>query len=108
MNIDLPVIPSSKSKKRKKIDSSIPKWTVFSLCIITVLVVVAITKAILPLLFFGLVLAFIWSQATKPVAHFERDLKPTGKQLNLFYQNQISSKHSKARIEEEKKERRAA
>ncbi len=107
MNIDLPIIPSPKSKKQKKIDSSIPKWAVFSLGIITVLVVVAITKAIVSLLCFGLILAFIWSQATKPVAHFEREPKPTGKQLNLFYQNQINSKHSSTRIKE-KKERRAA
>ncbi len=107
MTIDLPVITFSKSKKKKKVDSTIPKWAVFSLCLITVLVVVAITKVILPLLFFGLLLAFIWSQATKPVAQFDSEKKSTGQQLNLFHQNQIGRKHSKHKIEN-KKESRAA
>ena len=105
MSINLPVIPSSKAKKNKKLGSNIPKWTVFSLGMITVLVVVAILKTILPLLLFGLVLAFIWSQATKPVAHLGKEQKPSGKQLNLFHQNQVIAKHSSDRIE---KERRAA
>tara|TARA_Y100001968_G_C19205822_1_gene642250 strand:+ start:222 stop:539 length:318 start_codon:yes stop_codon:yes gene_type:complete len=103
MTINLPVILSSKTKKNKKLDSSIPKWTVFSLCVITILVVIAIVKAILPLLLFGLVLAFIWSQATKPVAQFEREQKASGKQLNLFNQNQAIGKHSRDRIEKERK-----
>ena len=107
MKINLPVIASPKTKKGVKVDSSFSKWTVFSLCIITILVVVAIIKAILPLLFFGLLLAFIWSQATKPVAQFKKELKPSGQQLNLFYQNQIKSKPSKNSTEE-KKESRAA
>jgi len=102
MAIDLPVIPPSKLKKTKKVDSSIPKWTVFTLCLITVLVVVGITKAIFPLLFFGFILAFIWSQATKPVAQLERDSNQSGKQLNLFYQNQNISRHLKDNIEDEK------
>tara|TARA_Y100001968_G_C19327928_1_gene702725 strand:+ start:685 stop:1008 length:324 start_codon:yes stop_codon:yes gene_type:complete len=107
MSINLPVIPSSKSKKKKNVDSSIPKWAVFSLSLTTILIVVAMTKAILPLLFFGLVLAFIWSQATKPVAHFNRELKPSGKQLNLFNPNHIRGKNSIDKIKD-KKERSAA
>ena len=109
MTIDLPVIPSPQAtkRKRKKLDSSIPKWTVFFLCIVTILVVVSITNTIIPLLFVGLILAFIWSQATKPVAHFERDMQPNGKQLDLFYQNQIINKHSIEKMKD-KKERRAA
>ena len=106
MTIDLPVIPSSKSTKNKA-NSSIPRWTVFSLCLITVLVVVAIIKAILPLLFFGLIMAFIWSQATKPVAHFEREVNPSGKQLNLFYQTQINKKYSSNKVENDKGKRAA-
>ena len=106
MTINLPVIPSSKSTKRKA-NSSTPRWTVFSLCLITILVVVAIIKAILPLLFFGLILAFIWSQATKPVAHFDREIKPSGRQLNLFYQQQINSKYSSNKLENEKGKRAA-
>ena len=107
MTIDLTIIHSFKSKKKPKVNSTIPKWTVFSLCIITVLIVVAITKVILPLLFFGLLLAFIWSQATKPVAKFETDLKPSGKQLNLFYQNKILNQHANNNMED-KKDRKAA
>ncbi len=106
MTIDLPVIPSSKSTKNK-VNSSIPRWTVFSLCLITVLVVVAIIKAILPLLFFGLIMAFIWSQATKPVAHFERELRPSGKQLNLFYQKQVNTKYSSNTVDNKKGKRAA-
>ncbi len=107
MTVDLPIIPSPKERKKHKVDSSIPKWTVFSLCIITVLIVVAITNAILPLLFFGLVLAFIWSQATKPVAQFEKEVKHGGKQLNLFYQNESSAKYLSDRSIN-RKEKRAA
>ena len=107
MTIDLPVISSSKSKKKKKGAIGIPKWTVFSLSLITILLIIAITNAVLPLLFLGLVLAFIWTQATKPVAQFERELNPGGKQLNLFYQNQISNKESRNRIENKTKKRAA-
>ena len=105
MTINLPSIPSSKSEKKKKVNSSIPKWTIFTLCIITVLVVVAIIKTILPLLLFSLVLAFIWSQATKPVAQLEKEQQPSGKQLNLFHQN--GSKPSRDR-RKEREGRRAA
>ena len=107
MTTNLPIITSPKSKKKKKIDSSIPKWTVFSLCIVTILVVIAITKAIIPLLFFGLLIAFIWSQATKPIAEFERAQKTSGKQLNLFHQQQIGNKHTRDRIKDEKESRAA-
>ena len=107
MKINLPVIASPKTKKGVKVDSSFSKWTVFSLCIITTLIVVAIIKAIIPLLFFGLILSFIWSQATKPVAQLEGEKKPSGKQLNLFYQNQISKDHLKNRIKNEKGRRAA-
>ena len=52
MTTKLPIIPSPKptKTKRKKADSSIPKWTVFSLCFITTLVIVSLIKAYLPLL----------------------------------------------------------
>ena len=49
MTPDLPIIPSSKSKKKKLTDNKVPKWTIFSLCFITTLVVVSLIKAYLPL-----------------------------------------------------------
>ena len=107
MNIDRPFIPCPKSKKNKKVEISNFKWTIFSICLISIFIVVSLTKTILPLLFFGLVLAFIWSQATKPVAKFESERKPSGKQLNLFNQKQRDQKFSNDRINNDK-ERRAA
>ena len=109
MAIDLPVIPSFQAKKKKKhkVNQNVSKWTLFSVCLIIVLIVVAITKTIIPLLLIGLVLAFIWSQATKPVAHFEKEINSNDKQLNLFYQNHASTGISRD-IKQSKKENRAA
>ena len=110
MIITLPAISScnSKMKKGTKTNRGIQKWIIFSLCIITILVVVAILKTILPLLFFGLILAFIWSQATKPIAQLEKEQKSNGQQLNLFHQKLTGNKNPIHRIEEEKEERKAA
>ena len=99
MTPDLPNIPSSKSKKKKKADSSIPKWTVFSLCFITTLVVVSLIKAYLPLLVSALAMLFIWSQMTKPVAEIEtKTTNDDSNQLNLFHrQYRIGRKYYKVR-----------
>ena len=85
MTTDMPINPASKSRKRKKADSSIPRWSVFSLCFITTLIVVSLIKAYLPLLVSAVAMLFIWSQITKPIAEIES--KPTNddsNQLNLF------------------------
>ena len=99
MTTKLPIIASSKSKKRKKADSSIPKWTVFSLCFITTLVVVSLIKAYLPLLVSALAMLFVWSQMTKPVAEIETKASTDdSNQLNLFHrQYKIGKKYSKVK-----------
>ena len=99
MTTNLPIIASSKTKKRKKADSSIPKWTVFSLCFITTLVVVSLIKAYLPLLVSALAMLFVWSQMTKPVAEIEtKATNDDSNQLNLFHrQYKIGRKYSKVK-----------
>ena len=97
MTTDLPIIPSSKSNKKKLADSRIPKWTIFSLCFITTLVVVSLIKAYLPLLVSALAMLFVWSQMTKPVAEIETKMTNGDEnQLNLFHrQYKIGRKYSK-------------
>ena len=98
MTPDLPIIPSSKSQKKKLENNKIHKWTIFSLCFITTLVVVSLIKAYLPLFVSVLAMLFVWSQMTKPIE--EIDTKATSddsNQLNLFHkQYQIGRKYSKA------------
>ena len=99
MTTHLPIIASSKSKKKEKQTSSIPKWTVFSLCFITTLVVVSLIKAYLPLLVSALAMLFVWSQMTKPVAEIEtKATNDDSNQLNLFHrQYKIGRKYSKVK-----------
>ena len=99
MTTNLPKITYSESKKRKKADSSIPKWTVFSLCFITTLVIVSLIKAYLPLLVSALAMLFVWSQMTKPVAEIETKASTDdSNQLNLFHrQYKIGKKYSKVK-----------
>ena len=96
---NLPIIPPSKSKKKSKADSSIPKWTVFSLCFITTLVVVSLIKAYLPLLVSALAMLFVWSQMTKPIAEIKtKTTNDDSNQLNLFHrQYKIGRKYSKVK-----------
>ena len=97
MTPDLPIISSSKSKKEKLVNSRIHKWTIFSLCFITTLVVVSLIKAYLPLLVSALAMLFVWSQMTKPIALIEtKDTNDSCNQLNLFHkQYRIGRKYSK-------------
>tara|TARA_B100001029_G_scaffold158957_1_gene145966 strand:+ start:481 stop:816 length:336 start_codon:yes stop_codon:yes gene_type:complete len=109
MTTDLPIISSSKStkKKKKKADSSIPEWTVFSLCFITTLVIVSLIQAYLPLLLSAVAMLFIWSQMTKPVAEIEtKATNDDTNQLNLFHrQYKIGKRYSKIKevLEEDQK-----
>ena len=80
MTPDLPIIPSSKSKKKQLGNSRIHKWTIFSLCFITTLVVVSLIKAYLPLLVSALAMLFVWSQMTKPVAEIKTKTMNGGSQ----------------------------
>ena len=99
MTTHLPNITYSESKKRRKADSSIPKWTVFSLCFITTLVIVSLIKAYLPFLVSALAMLFVWSQMTKPVAEIETKASTDdSNQLNLFHrQYKIGKKYSKVK-----------
>jgi len=111
MTTDLPIIPSSKSKKKKKSNSTIPNWTVFSLCFITTLVIVSLIKAYLPLLVSALAMLFIWSQITKPLAEIEtKSTNDDSNQLNLFHrQYKIGKKYSKVKkVLEEDEDRQVA
>jgi len=99
MTPDLPIIPSSTSKKQKLESSRIPKWTFFSLCFITTLVVVSLIKAYLPLLVSALAMLFVWSQMTKPIAEIETQAtNDDSNQLNLFHrQYKIGRKYTKVK-----------
>ena len=99
MTPNLPIIPSFKSKKKPIADSKITKWTVFSLCFITTLVVVSLIKAYLPLLVSALAMLFVWSQITKPVAEIEtKATNDDSNQLNLFHrQYKIGKRYSKVK-----------
>ena len=106
MTTNLPIIPSLKSKKKKQSDSSITKWTVFSLCFITTILIVSLIKAYLPLLVSALAMLFIWSQMTKPIAEIEtKATNDDSNQLNLFHrQYKIGRKYSKVKKELHEKE----
>ena len=111
MTTNLPIIPSLKSKKKKQSDSSINKWTVFSLCFITTILIVSVIKAYLPLLVSALAMLFIWSQMTKPVAEIAtQTTKDDSNQLNLFHrQYKIGKKYSKVqKVLEESEDRKVA
>jgi len=111
MTLDRPIITSSKSKKKAEVDSRIPKWTIFSLCFITTLVVVSLIKAYLPLLVSALAMLFIWSQMTKPIAEIETQAtNDDSNQLNLFHRKyKIGRKYSKIKqVLEEKEDQKVA
>ena len=111
MTPDLPIIPSSKAKNKTLSDNKIPKWTLFSLCFITTLVVVSLIKAYLPLLVSALAMLFVWSQMTKPVAEIEaKATNDDSNQLNLFHrQYKIGKKYAKVKeVLEEEVDRKVA
>ena len=99
MTPNLPIIPSSKLKKKPLAANKIPKWTYFSLCFITTLVVVSLIKAYLPLLVTALAMLFVWSQMTKPVAEIEtKTTNDDSDQLNLFHrQYKMRRKYTKVK-----------
>ena len=97
MTPDLPVIPTSKIKNKKLETTRLHKWTLFSLCFITTLVVISLIKAYLLLLVSALAMLFIWSQMTKPIAQIEtKSMSDDTNQLDLFHrQYKIGRKYSK-------------
>ena len=111
MTPDLPIIPTSKIKKKKLEKTRIHKWTLFSLCFITTLVVVSLIKAYLPLLVSALAMLFVWSQMTKPIAEIEtKSTNDDTNQLDLFHrQYKIGRKYAKIKRElHEKKDSKVA
>ena len=106
MTPNLPIIPSSKRKKKKLEKTRIHKWTLFSLCFITTLVVVSLIKTYLPLLVSALAILFVWSQMTKPIAEIEtKATNDDTNQLDLFHrQYKIGRKVSKIKRELNEKE----
>ena len=106
MTPDLPIIPNSKRKKKKLEKTRIHKWTLFSLCFITTLVIVSLIKAYLPLLVCALAMIFVWIQMTKPIAEIEtKSTNDDTNQLDLFHrQYKIGRKYSKIRRELREKE----
>ena len=111
MKPDLPIIPSSKSQKKNLENSRLHKWTLFSLCFITTLVVVSLIKAYLPLLVSALAMLFVWSQMTKPIAEIEtKTTNDDSNQLNLFHrQYKIGRKYSRVKkVLHEKEDTKAA
>ena len=106
MTPDLPIIPSSKAKNKTLSDTKIPKWTLFSLCFITTLVVVSLIKAYLPLLVSALAMLFVWSQMTKSIAEIEtKYTNDDTNQLDLFHrQYKIGRKYAKIKRELHEKE----
>ena len=97
MTPDLPIISSSKRKKKKLEKTRIHKLTLFSLYFIATLVVVSLIKAYLPLLVSAIAMLFIWSHMTKPISEIETKAKNDDtNQLDLFHmQYKISRKYSK-------------
>lgn len=106
MTPDLPIIPSSKRQKKKLNKTRIHKWTLFSICFLTTLVVVSLIKAYLPLLVSTLAMLFVWSQITKPIAEIKtKATNDETNQLNLFQrQSKIGRKYSKIKRELHEKE----
>ena len=90
---------NTSSFNSEKIESSIPKWVVFSLIFITTLIIVSIIRAYLPLLMSGIAMLFTWTQLTKEKADIKiQDNIDTSndKQLDLFHKkNKSSKKYSK-------------
>tara|TARA_Y100001968_G_C19077960_1_gene581617 strand:- start:115 stop:318 length:204 start_codon:yes stop_codon:yes gene_type:complete len=62
MVIDYEVIASS--KKRSKANRYFPKWAIYSVSGFSVLILVGLLKALLPVIGMSLLLAYIWSQST--------------------------------------------
>ncbi len=64
MSIDPEVVPASSSAGFNAV-RSIPRWVIFGVLSLGVLLLVGILKNLLPLIGMMLLLAFIWKQATK-------------------------------------------
>ena len=106
MTPDLPIISTSKRKKKKLKKTRINKLTLFSLYFIATLVIVSLIKAYLPLLVSALAMLCIWSQMTKPIAEIKtKATNDDTNQLDLFHrQYNIGRKYPKIKGESHEKE----
>ena len=87
---------NASNTSRDKIESSIPKWIVYSLLFISTLLVVSIVKAYLLLLISGIGMLFIWTQLTKEKAEIQiKDYYEKENQLNLFHNKNMKYKNCK-------------
>ena len=62
MSIDPELIPTSSSSVSNVV-RSIPRWVLYGVIGLSVLIVVGILKTFLPLIVMGLILGVIWKQA---------------------------------------------
>ena len=74
------------SSKDRKIESSIPNWVVYALIgAVTFLIANTIHAAALTLLVSGVMMLFVWSYMSKPVAEIQ-----TPKEETIFDKNKIN------------------
>ena len=64
MGIDPEIVPPSSSEGFNAV-RLIPKWIIYSLIAVGVLMIVGILKAMLPVILMSLLVMFIWKEATK-------------------------------------------
>ncbi len=64
MAIDPVVVPNSSNEGEHAV-RFIPRWTIYLIAGVSVLLVISLVKAFLPLLVMGILLTFIWRQSTK-------------------------------------------
>ena len=62
MAIDPEVIPSSSSEGTTAV-RFVPKWVIYSIVLLAVLLIVGVVKTLLPLIVMVALMVFIWKQA---------------------------------------------
>ena len=79
------------SSKDKKIESSIPNWFVYALIgAVTFLIANTIHAAALTLVVSGVMMLFVWSYMSKPIAEIQPPKEEHHRdQMNLFTKNKI-------------------
>ena len=81
----------SDSPNGKNVESSIPNWIVYALLgSVTFLIVNSINAALLTFICSGVVMLFVWSYMSKPVAEIQPMKEDNRDQMNLFHKNKIN------------------
>ena len=74
------------SSNGKKVESSIPNWVVYALLgAVTFLIVSSINAALLTFICSGVVMLFVWSYMSKPIAEIQ-----VPKEETIFEKNKIN------------------